>query len=766
MSRAWSLSVLLVFSGCIEQNPLFIDSAPTPTLDSSTTIVATTTIVTTTTGTSSPDDSTSTATTAPDASSSGGTTTAESSSTGVLATCGDGVLDYGEQCDDGPSNADEAGCKLDCTSQVCGDGSIGPGEACDDGAGNASDGACRPDCTTQACGDGVVGPGEGCDDGAQNDEHAACKPDCTVQVCGDGSGGPGETCDDGADNADDALCKLDCTLQVCGDGDLGTGEGCDDGNFENGDGCSNVCVLDSCGDGSMQPGEACDDGANVDPDDGCTPVCTIPVCGDAFVQPSLGEQCDVGLGNSNTGGCTKACKAAVCGDGLVRLGLEACDDAAFNGLLGACSATCVAAACGDGVLQRYEGCDDGNAVAGDGCGPDCTPDIELVPSWSHTCARIAGERVRCWGFNMYGQLGYGNTTQLGDQPGEMPTPVVDLGPHSPTSLALSGNSTCAALGDATVRCWGDNTYGQLGINSLVAIANGPGEMPPAAALVGDIVATVVGKHISFCARTVSSSSSVRCWGGNLFGNLGLGSTMNLGDAPGELPYIETPAGIGVELLDVGKNHTCVASSTGVVRCWGSNAYGELGYGDTDRRGDQPGELPTANVDVGGSVVQLALGDSMTCVLLVTGAVRCWGYNGSGQLGYGDTAPRGDQPGELPTPEIDVGGPVVRLGTHRNHVCALMADRKVRCWGWNQYGQLGIGSTVNIGDQPGEMPPAAADLGGNALTIAVGYTHDCALLVGGNVRCWGSNDRGQLGIGSVNHLGDNEAVSSGPFVKVE
>lgn len=212
----------------------------------------------------------------------------------VLATCGDGELARGEQCDDG--NADDTdACKSNCTHASCGDGVVQAaiGEQCDEGPGNADDAACTAACQTATCGDGLLQRGvEQCDDGADN--------------------GPGESC------------TAACALNVCGDGDKGPGEDCDDGDDDPDDGCDS-CQLTSCGDRKLDDGEACDDGQNGDPDDGCTDDCALPACGDGFVQPSLGEQCDKGDSNNDIGACTFACKQAVCGDGLIHQGVEECD---------------------------------------------------------------------------------------------------------------------------------------------------------------------------------------------------------------------------------------------------------------------------------------------------------------------------------------------------------------------------------------------------------------------------------------------------------
>ena len=199
-------------------------------------------------------------------------------------------------------------CRNDCTIPVCGDGIVDPGEQCDDGN-DVNDDACRNDCTIPVCGDGMVDPGEQCDDGNDiNDD--ACRNDCTIPVCGDGMVDPGEQCDDGNDVNDDG-CRNDCTIPVCGDGMVDPGEQCDDGNDVNDDGCRNDCTIPVCGDGMVDPGEQCDDGNN-DNTDGCRNDCTIPVCGDGIVDP--GEQCDDG-NNSNDDDCSNECE--FCGEPVV-----------------------------------------------------------------------------------------------------------------------------------------------------------------------------------------------------------------------------------------------------------------------------------------------------------------------------------------------------------------------------------------------------------------------------------------------------------------
>ncbi len=270
-------------------------------------------------------------------------------SAGPEPACGDGVVDAGEECDEGESNADSAACKADCTNNVCGDGALGPDEACDDGENNGAD--------------------------------AACKDDCTANSCGDGAQGPGEECDDGENNDDAGTCKSDCTLATCGDGLVGPGEGCDDGNQVDDDECTNECKLASCGDGVVAEGEACDDG-NDDNTDECTDACTLAACGDGFAQESNGEGCDAGVENDDNGDCTSACQVASCGDGLlhnVGQGVEECDDG--NEVDDdACSSLCIAATCEDGAQNDAESDIDcgGEVCAPCELGQSCKADDDCV----------------------------------------------------------------------------------------------------------------------------------------------------------------------------------------------------------------------------------------------------------------------------------------------------------------------------------------------------------------------------------------------------
>lgn len=266
---------------------------------------------------------------------------------------------------------------------------------------------------------------------------------------------------------------------------------------------------------------------------------------------------------------------------------------------------------------------------------------------------------------------------------------------------------------------------------------------------------------------IQLDGALKCWGNNHDGQLGLGETEDRGDDPGEeianLPSVQLGSGFGVASVFTGVQHTCALSTGGDVKCWGYNLFGGLGLEDSDYRGDEPGEmgdaLPKVNL---GKVrpAKLALGFHWTCAHLEDRRVKCWGANGNGFLGLGDTEARGWIPGQMgdALPFVDVGTceRVRNLAVGLEHACVLLESGAVKCWGDNEKGQLGLGDIEPRGDDPGEMGDElpALDLGSSAVVgLTAGGYHTCATFEDRSVKCWGANDGGQLGLGDTNHRGD-------------
>ncbi|MCB0908524.1 MAG: hypothetical protein KDB63_15545, partial [Nocardioidaceae bacterium] len=156
---------------------------------------------------------------------------------------------------------------------------------------------------------------------------------------------------------------------------------------------------------------------------------------------------------------------------------------------------------------------------------------------------------------------------------------------------------------------------------------------------------------------------------------------------------------------------------------------------------------------------MAAGVEHTCALLSTGDVRCWGHNAHGELGRGDIETTGDDEPAAAGDYVRLGGDAVAIAAGGAHTCALLTTGDVRCWGYNLDGELGYGNTTTIGDD--ETPASAGDvtLGGSAVAITAGEQHTCALLTTGGVRCWGYGGDGVLGYGNTATIGDDETPAS-------
>lgn len=382
---------------------------------------------------------------------------------------------------------------------------------------------------------------------------------------------------------------------------------------------------------------------------------------------------------------------------------------------------------------------------------------QIVNGGYHTCALTGQGRVRCWGRGSDGALGYGNNRSLGDTAanlpyvaGNVPLPVDD----PVRQLAAGAYHTCALLQSGLIYCWGNNVYGQLGYGRTDALGDNEPVTSFGHVTVGGLATRIAAGMYHTCA--VLRSGDVQCWGYNAQGQLGLGNTQRVGDDEAVYTAGVVDLGAGVKVKDValGSYHTCALLTTGGVRCWGDNAYGQLGYGHTSNLGDDEPVNNLPNVTISGSVRELVAGRAHTCVLTSAGALRCWGLNNNGQLGQsiGGESAWGDNPGESPAGlpgDIGLGGAAIDVAAGDYHTCAVLSDGQIKCWGYNGYGQLGYGDYTSR-----STPPAAAvNLDGvSAYRIGAGAFagHTCALRANGTVRCWGRNSAGGLGRGDTSN----------------
>ncbi len=284
-------------------------------------------------------------------------------------------------------------------------------------------------------------------------------------------------------------------------------------------------------------------------------------------------------------------------------------------------------------------------------------------------------------------------------------------------------------------------YGLVGVlvvlhSLLVLVPVGAGSAEVAAQpkpLFGEITAG----HSHVCA--IAGPRSVRCWGANEKGELGNGKTSDLD--PNPLPgEVIGDAGDNIDAVAGGLYHSCNLD-VGTVRCWGWNAFGQLGTGDTT---DQL--TPSQVTGLPGSATMVVAGSSHTCAI-VGGGVQCWGHNEDGQLGNGqpDCDPSDLFACKSLTP-VTVSGlsGVTDIAAGDNHTCAISGG-SVSCWGANWSGQLGNGRPPAT-EQYSSKPVAVAGLTG-AKKVSLGADHSCALTGAGAIQCWGGNDSGQLGDGT-------------------
>jgi alpha-tubulin suppressor-like RCC1 family protein len=318
------------------------------------------------------------------------------------------------------------------------------------------------------------------------------------------------------------------------------------------------------------------------------------------------------------------------------------------------------------------------------------------------------------------------------------------------AISAGGNHTCALLTTGRVRCWGNNSSGQLGIAADNLNNVGDNETPTADVNLGGATVTAITAGDGHSCALLAGGN-VRCWGSGSFGQLGLGNT----ESVYRDPTANVSFGASASQVTAGASHTCALLTGGAIRCWGSAVFGQLGLGNQIDIGDD--ETPTANVNLGGATATaISAGTLHTCALLTSGDVRCWGFNNTGQLGLANTETIdaiGDN--EKPTLNVNLGGATVTAITAgRNHTCALLGGGSVRCWGSGAGGQLGLGNTDTIGDN--ENPTTNVNLGGaSAVAISAGDGHTCAVLSNAAIRCWGANSSGQLGLGNTDTIGDNE-----------
>lgn len=330
--------------------------------------------------------------------------------------------------------------------------------------------------------------------------------------------------------------------------------------------------------------------------------------------------------------------------------------------------------------------------------------VQVEARGAHTCAVTREGAVKCWGGNDFGNLGDGTTTNR-----RTPVGVVGLG-SGVRAISAGWGYTCALTTGGAVKCWGENHRGQLGDGTTT-----DRHTPVQVVGLGSGVTAISAGYDYMCALT--TGGAVKCWGHNEYGKLGDGTTTNR----------RTPVGVvglnsGVAAISSGADFTCALMSSGAVKCWGYNESGDLGDGTTTNR-----HTPVGVIGLETGVSAISVGNGNACVLTTSGAVKCldpWfdtPYNGVG---------------------LDSGMSAISVGTGDFLKCALTNDGAVKCWGYNGAGEVGDGTTTTR-----DEPVGVVGLNAGVTAVSAGHDHTCAVTTGGAVTCWGSNNGGQLGDGT-------------------
>ena len=413
--------------------------------------------------------------------------------------------------------------------------------------------------------------------------------------------------------------------------------------------------------------------------------------------------------------------------------------------------------------------------------------VEIACGGSHTCAILKDRQISCWGSGAYGQLGNGRTNNVGTYLATLDSlRQVPLGSgRNVTKISLGGRHTCVILDRGDLKCFGSNRYGQLGLEDTIdrgdTLLTGMGDALPKVSLGVGRTAVEVATGLSHTC-VLLDNHEVKCFGHNSYGELGLGDIINRGGRHGsmgdDLPSVDLGTNLKPIQITAGAYHTCVllvdVSCSGLFRCkfpnkvacWGLGKYGQLGLGTTTKIADQADELGeqlrTVNLGTNDSVTSVKTGSYHTCAVFDFGGMKCWGRNNHGQLGSGNLGNVGDRPGEMGNvlKFVNVGKNrrVLNVVLGAYHTCVLLDNGGAKCFGNNVYGQLGYGDTLTRGDKASTMGDHLQRIdfrnyeNRSVVSMSAGDEFCCALFNDSTAECWGHNSFGQLGLGDMlSHL---------------
>lgn len=341
----------------------------------------------------------------------------------------------------------------------------------------------------------------------------------------------------------------------------------------------------------------------------------------------------------------------------------------------------------------------------------------------YSCDVGSGGVATCWGRNGFGVFGSGDET-------DSTTPVAAKGGLAFTQLSSSPLHTCGITESGAAYCWGSNSVGQGGVGNNL----GPNLTPKA--VTGGLAFT----HISAGSDHtcgITRAGQAWCWGGNGFGQLGTGTA----DTQLEAPTL-VAGGLTFKSISAGANLTCAVTTSNQAYCWGSDADGELGDGGPISYDTRSFSRVPVRVAGGLTIASVSAGTDFACGITTSGGGYCWGRNDVGRLGNG-----GDVDSSSPVP-VAGGLALAQVSAGVTHACAVDTAGKAWCWGANNEGELGVSTPADLSRMPVRVS-GSADFAEVTAGKNSGSAHSCGISADRlSVRCWGRNNDGQLGNGST------------------